>query len=101
MNWKRGLLRTWVLGSLLWLAGWLIYVWQSCYTQEIPASLGGGRAKFCHTSLLSDWDSQPQYFGFSDYVHIVATGIAPIACLVIGYGIWWVVQGFGNRPPSN
>jgi hypothetical protein len=94
MNYRRGLIRAWILGSLLWATGWLAYIWQSC----IPQDDGGG--VFCRTSLLDGWMAQPQFFGFSEYGIIVATGISvPMVCLLVGWGIWWVARGFRGRRP--
>jgi hypothetical protein len=88
VNWKRGLLRVWVIASLIWLAGWLLYFWATC-------NLNPDNDLYCYTSFLDDWMKPAPYFTFLDYASIVATGmVVPIAALIIGFGILWAVGGF-------
>lgn len=95
MNVKRELLRAWIVGSLLWILGWIAFIWQSCITKDIPPALGGGHAVFCRTSLLDDWMGQPRYFGVWEYTQMLFTGMGiPIVCLLIGLGVLWVIRGF-------
>lgn len=92
MNWKRGLLRMWALGSLLWLGGWLFYVWESCRLVALPG--GQEHREMCFTSLFDDWMSQPGYFGWWEYLRIAISGLSvPLAVLLIGCGVWWVRLG--------
>jgi hypothetical protein len=94
MNRKRGLSRIWLLGSSLWIAGWLVFVWQSCVPQAgaSPISLG---LMFCRVSLFDDWMMQPRYFGFTEYGYIVGTALSlPVLCLVLGCIVWWIASEF-------
>ncbi len=93
MNWHRGLLRTWGAGSLLWLCGWLFYVWQSCRLVAVPG--GEEHREMCFTSLFDDWMSQWGYFDRQDYLRIAISGlIVPLTLLALGYVVAWVKNGF-------
>ena len=93
MNWKRGLLRMWALVSLLWVGGWLFYVWQSCSLIALPG--GQERREMCTTSLFDDWMSRSGYFGWHEYLRIAISGlIVPLALLALGYAVTWIVAGF-------
>ena len=97
MNLRRGLFRVWITGSLLWMGGWLIFVWLSCDRRNIPEPLGGGHAIFCRTSLLDDWMTQTRYFDFTDYGHIVGTALGPpVAFLAAAYALGWIIRGFAR-----
>src|SRR5262245_5548035 len=67
MNWRRGLLRVWVVASLIWLAGWLWYVWATC-------ERGQDNKLYCYRSVFDDWMA-PVPLTFLDYASIVATGM--------------------------
>jgi hypothetical protein len=72
MNWKQGLVRLWAAVSLLWMICFLIYL----YSDNLPAPARP--------------EQQDQ-----DTIHIVATIIGPpIAFLILGFGVWWVIAGF-------
>jgi hypothetical protein len=94
MNLKRGLLRTWVIGSATWLCGLAVFSWWSCTSVALPGPQKT-LAAMCRTSLFDDWMSQPSYFGFHDYVRLAASGIAiPAVILILGLGISWAVEGY-------
>jgi hypothetical protein len=104
MNVRRGLFRIWVVSSLFWLAGWLLYVRATCETKYLPGSAQGAPwkeyVKFCYTGF-GEWMTQVQNFTFWDYASIGLVGFAvPVATLVIGVGILWAIDGFRSRPAN-
>jgi hypothetical protein len=77
-----------VVASIIWLAGWLCYVWATCKPVATSNQL------YCYTNVFDDWMKQVPLM-FLDYVSIVSTGLViPIAALVIGAGLLWAVEGF-------
>ena len=93
MNVNRGLLRAWIVCSLIWCAGWLAFVWTTCDRFTGALELG----VYCYTTL-SRTMSLLQFFGLKEYAEIGATALAPpIAALIIGAGIVWAAKGFSGR----
>jgi hypothetical protein len=77
VNLRRGLFRVWIVASLLWFIGWLLYVWATCETKHVPGSAQNEPwkeyVKFCYTGF-SEWMTQVQNFTFWDYASIGAVG---------------------------
>ena len=102
MNWRRGLIRVWIVAGAAWLVGWLGYVGATCTTPTLPPNLGGETVTLCHTHLFDGgWANQVRNFTFWDYASIAWTGLAPLAALV-GVSLGWVAarwtaQGFQRR----
>ena len=74
MNWRRGMLRLWILVSSAWLMGWVIYftikfMSGEFTTQHIPV------------------------------VPVVLFG-PPLALLLFGLGTKWAIQGFEMDQPE-
>lgn len=90
-NWTRGLLWAWIVASLVWLVGWLIYVWKTCSP--------GLEGDTCYTSLWSAFqDRQTLPESIWDYATIVMSGIiVPVAALILGAAVLWAVGGFRAR----
>jgi hypothetical protein len=89
MNLKRGLSRIWIIASLCWLAGWFVYVWRTC-TQPVELEI-----TYCYTNLFSVWQAPIHHFTIWHYTYFILSAISvPIAMLIIGLAVWWVVSGF-------
>jgi hypothetical protein len=67
-NWRRGMFRLWILASLAWMMGWLIY---------LAIDFAGGEAS------ARDLLAAP----------IMLLG-PPIALLLFGFATRWAFQGF-------
>ena len=69
INWRRGLVRVWLLVSAGWVMGWTIYL--------IMYGLQGG------------------YAGNKDFVAIPILLLAPpLALLIVGWATGWAFRGF-------
>jgi hypothetical protein len=83
----RGLFRIWVVASIVWLVGWLWYVWATCKTDN-------ERLLYCYTSFFDDW-MQRGDFTFWYYAKLIATGmVVPIVVLALGSALVWAFKGF-------
>ena len=92
----RGFYRLWIAASLLWIAaflGW--YFWKSCfYGAEV--FLGEDQRLWCWSGE-GDWYEAVGEFSAGTYARLIAIIlIVPIAMLLIGYIIAWVVRGFAR-----
>jgi len=95
MNWRRGLLRLWVIGSLFWagLTGWLIYD-RIASGQERAAShaacMRNPPRESCGPLTFDD------IFTTTGLVYEFAIRTLPpvFLSLVLGLAILWIVAGF-------
>jgi hypothetical protein len=92
----RGFYRLWIAASLLWIAaflGW--YFWKGCfYGAEV--FLGEDQRLWCWSGE-GDWYEAVGEFSAGTYARLIAIIlIVPIAMLLIGYIIAWVVRGFAR-----
>src|SRR5262249_13430539 len=87
-----GLFRIWIVASIVWLVGWLWYVWATC---------DGNERLYCYTSFFDDWMA-PLPLTFLDYAKLIATGmVVPIVVLALGSALVWAFRGFRcYRRPS-
>jgi hypothetical protein len=77
MNWRRGLFRVWLVGSLcwvgywVWLALWLAYLAPPNNIEEL------------------NWD----------FIGMIAAVVAtpPVVTLIVGMVIVWMISGFGRN----
>jgi hypothetical protein len=89
----RGLFRIWIIASIVWLVGWLWYVWATC----IPTA--GNELLLCYTSFFDDWMTAVP-LTFLDYASIIATGmVVPIVVLAFGSALVWAFSGFAAKRP--
>ena len=91
MNVRRGLIRAWVLLSIIWLAAWAFYIWDS--------RLVATEDKFVayHTDLGQGW-TEPMDFVLANYLELVGIGLGPPASiLAFGAAIGWEVRGFRSN----
>jgi hypothetical protein len=85
-DWKRRLFAAWIVASLAWLAGWVVYISKSCIA-EAPAD-----PQWCYTNLFSG--SMSNRFTIWDYASIALSGAAiPVAVLFVGVVTWWARNG--------
>ena len=87
LNLRRGLLRACIFASAVWFCGWLGYVWVTRSTLD-PEHV------YYYTTPFNEWQSSGP-LSFGNCVGIFVTGISvPIAMLILGIGVFWVVAGF-------
>jgi hypothetical protein len=78
MNWRKGLVRLWIAVSLLWIIFFSIH-------------------RLSDSINLPTFAEPPQQG--QDTTQFVALVIGPpVAMLVFGFGIWWIVDGFRDEP---
>ncbi|SRR5258706_11818053 len=77
INWRRGMFRIWILVSMAWIMGWIIYM-----------MIGGVKGEFRMTADIL-------------VVPVVLLG-PPIALLVFGAAAKWAFRGFNadDRSPN-
>jgi hypothetical protein len=91
MNWRRGFIRAWTIGSLCWIAYW---IWRS----DLPCLLGAYSAPWCASdNPFADIPLMPHvYFNWA----LLILGV-PILALLLGFGVSWVLSGFRPRKISD
>ena len=107
MNWKRGLVQLWVVGTLIWLAAVGTFVAADVFTQTFRTRTDKERAacnqypedseryyscesptvirQFNTSKLIADF---PIFLG------------PPLVVLTLGMALSWAISGFAKRPPS-
>jgi hypothetical protein len=87
MNVRRGLFRLWIVGSIVWVGGWLwAYPWP--IQEEFLCMLGLSDNRFCN---MRD--------PYSIYLPIAFLG--PVIALAAWFAVGWIVSGFRARQKSN
>jgi hypothetical protein len=95
LNWRRGLLRTWIVASVLWLGIWASVIWNACrmeyvcwlgsFVPGMPYIIGASAGQF----KLWAWTA------------VLGEGLAvPAAVFVLGYIIIWALEGFRHSDQS-
>jgi hypothetical protein len=89
MNVRHGLLRLWIVASLLWLVAFVVwYFWTQC-GYSVP-----GKTDMCWTGE-GDWVGDIRYFSIGTYARLFAIALSvPIGVLFVGYLLAWVLRGF-------
>ncbi|MCC5777870.1 hypothetical protein H7H48_02310 [Nitratireductor sp. B36] len=88
VNWKSGLLRLWIVSSVVWA---LYQLWGSdlsCPLEFVGIETGAG--PWCAFQNAEPW----RYYSELLF-RIVAV---PVITLLLGLAALWVVKGFGGRP---
>ncbi len=92
MNVKRGLLRLWMFGTVLWVLAVCFVGWtqllEPCWGQFDPVVSRDGRTM--PLSLMGSW-------GVCIAHKMQIPGIAlipPLAVLALGYAVGWIARGF-------
>ena len=109
MNWRRGLLRVWLVGSLAWIGfvSWMFFetVWVPRRTAALASDCANART--LNPSLGNPFDCFPQGGNaFADLIPIgdalmrfAAIALGPvIGMLAIALVLQWIVSGF--RKPT-
>jgi hypothetical protein len=95
MRMTRGLFRVWVVAAVVWLAGWITYVWETCLHEHRPGSPSGELGTYCYTNVFSDWMSPYSFFTVWDYARIIISGASiPLVVLLFGAAVGWAARGF-------
>jgi hypothetical protein len=103
MNWKRGLIRVWIVGSIAWalFVAWLAYSARSgAFTQEACF-----KAHEANPALGNPFDCFDSGHYFDDLIPLssfieryIAIALAPsLAALLLGFVIAWVAAGFKHQ----
>lgn len=83
IDWRRGLIRLWVLASFLWAGYWLYELQLACAFWFAP---------WCEAPAHVDWPNRSMALGLA---LILLSG--PILVLLLGFGIIWAIKGFRAR----
>jgi len=95
MNLRRGLFRVWLVVSVIWLAWWGTYLWNS--RLEATEDKTGRQFVAFHTDFGVPW-REVRDFGFVDYLSVLAIGFGiPLLVLAVGCGLTWAAAGFSAR----
>jgi hypothetical protein len=95
VNFRRGLFRTWLFLSALWLATWAFYIWDS----RLVATEDESHRPFVayHTDFGQGW-KEPKDFSASDYLSLVGIGLGiPVLILGLGVASAWAIAGFRSN----
>src|SRR5262245_7481619 len=94
MNLKRGLLRLWIIATVLWLAGFVWYFWTHLCIYSTDNRL------MCLVGE-DDWVGRLSEFSISTYGRLSMIALSvPVGVLLIGYAIAWAYkQLFFNPKP--
>jgi hypothetical protein len=82
-NWRRGLVRLWLLASVLWAGYWLYNLQLACAFWFAP---------WCEAPAHVDWPNGSMVLGLA---MVLLSG--PILMLLLGLGAIWAVKGFLAR----
>ena len=82
MNIKRGLLRIWVVASVVWIALCAMFLDFSCFYTTGP---------WC------EWWVKSPFLSNTYTQRIAVTFGAPLAVLLVGFAVAWAVKGFKDR----
>jgi len=83
VNWKRGLVRLWLLASFVWAGYWLYNLQLSCAFWFAP---------WCESPAHVDWPNGSMALGLA---LVLLSG--PVLMLLLGLGIIWAIKGFLSR----
>ncbi len=106
MNWGRGLLRVWLFLTVLWYVSVTVYsqdVWENYknpwptiwYLDEHLAAAEAAGDKRRKLELYDAWDRREQVAWARVRGRLLTASLPPLATLVFGLVIGWIVRGFG------
>ena len=98
MNWRKGLSRAWIVGSLAWiLAVTIVYN----PIEKIADPINGGFIPYSKiTTLRNAGYPDAEIVAFiqtQTAIRFGEIGLLPPALLGLCLGVWWVVLGFKRR----
>ena len=82
-NWRRGLVRLWLLASLVWAGYWLYKLQLACAFWYAP---------WCAAPTRVDWPNDDMALGLA---LVLLSG--PLLMLAAGFGTIWAIRGFLAR----
>lgn len=92
-NWRRGLLRTWIVGSVLWLVAWAGMIWDACQVHRL-CWLGPFQVPGLRSWLYASPDSMTAWY----WAVLAIEGLAvPVLAFVLGFALLWALEGFKNE----
>lgn len=100
MNWKRGLLRLWIVLALLWVIGG-VWVWWPAMTGD--CSPFGGRVADQRLDMACKLDEIPHDSFLDSAIFDYRIDVAkwlflpPLTVLVCGYAVGWAAAGFRRK----
>ncbi len=99
LNWRRGLLRTWIVVSTLWLGIWTYMIWNSCRPLGRFAGSTHPEQYVCWLGPIhlpgSDLTAPLGSFTVWNWIVLIGEGLAaPAALFVLGAAILWASDGF-------
>jgi hypothetical protein len=101
MNWKRGLIRFWIVLSVAWIGGafWM-YDPVAKYldpigTYQVKPEIGEARIAGYTDAEIAVYLRRKAMISFSELAFL-----PPLILLVLGYGGLWSVRGLNDRPSN-
>lgn len=90
MNWRRGLLRLWLVGTAVWLIGWAIFIRLTCHT--LPDG------KLMCQAAPGGWVAGWGEFAAWSYVELLLLGLSvPAGIFVMGFVAARLVRSFKSE----
>jgi hypothetical protein len=83
INWRRGLVRLWLLASIAWGGYWLYNLQLACAFWFAP---------WCESPVHVEWPNHSMALGLA---MVLLSG--PLFMLLVAYGTLWAVRGFRAR----
>jgi hypothetical protein len=99
MNVRCGLIRLWIVASVMWAIAALIYGYRHCSFDTFPDTSGG----FCWWAVQDEpsWSWWESTFGFVSWPKLIGWIIAvPLLALAMGFTASWVISWFRRQSPG-
>jgi len=108
MNWRRGLLRVWIVASAGWIAGYCYWLWSNGLVRPAPVQNESAMARlaqqgqspptafFIHTQpwASNGWTALRSFAALDFLGLIVGLAGPPLLVLLIAWCIRWAALGF-------
>jgi hypothetical protein len=101
MNYRRGSIRVWIVGTTCWIVYWAWHYMTTASSTICPAPLGEIQAITCHYQPEghNDWEVAAE----TSPVLTALRGMAiralgpPICFLIVGIAAFWALAGFSSQ----